>query len=356
MFHYFGKQFTSSAAGRRIEQVTCEQCGTEFWYELNRTGIGQGSAPYYLFQNSAARRANAAAAKDLQRRLNRDAELVPCPKCNWVNESLLTRYRRTQYQFHPALMVALSAAFIILICLVLAREQTKRRHWQEAMTVPGIALIAAPIDLIAILLTARSLLRQRINPNVTYPRPPELPLATPPALVLCSDPTTGLYELEPARQVAPPRGIDVKWLLLRPEQFRFPKVCASCLGSASTIYSSPFKVRQGSELSVPLCSECYTRIQIRWWLWAFTVAAMAIFIAGIAARSLPGIDLFGRWFLFSFVAFFAGAFGVASVPGRICRPYRLRVVDARRGILKFAAANPAYTAFLAEHIRALDQS
>ena len=40
----------------------------------------------------------AAARKDLARRLERESEMVPCPKCQWVNEDLIARYRRRKYR------------------------------------------------------------------------------------------------------------------------------------------------------------------------------------------------------------------------------------------------------------------
>jgi RNase P subunit RPR2 len=32
--------------GRRIQEVTCEECGTEYLYEMRRTEVGQGTSLY----------------------------------------------------------------------------------------------------------------------------------------------------------------------------------------------------------------------------------------------------------------------------------------------------------------------
>src|SRR5688500_3352479 len=110
---YFGKVFTATEAGRRMVSVRCEKCRTAFWYELSRVAVGRASAPYYLFQESAERRADRNAKRDLARRLEEDAELVPCPKCHWVNQELVNRYRSGLYRRAPLLAAACMGAGVL---------------------------------------------------------------------------------------------------------------------------------------------------------------------------------------------------------------------------------------------------
>ena len=61
---FVAKEITSIVAGQRIEAVKCEKCGTAFYYELTRVGVGKGSAPYLIGQTSASNRAAAAAKRE----------------------------------------------------------------------------------------------------------------------------------------------------------------------------------------------------------------------------------------------------------------------------------------------------
>src|SRR3954447_1776401 len=98
MLIYAGKNFTSSIAGKRIDTVVCEKCSTTFYYQLTRTGVGKASAPYFLGQGAAAKRAQKTAEKNLAKRLADEGEMVPCPRCNWVNFDLIQRYRLRKYR------------------------------------------------------------------------------------------------------------------------------------------------------------------------------------------------------------------------------------------------------------------
>jgi len=178
-----------------------------------------------------------------------------------------------------------------------------------------------------------------------------VPLGTPPALIERNDPHTGerRVELVPNRCDKPE--LLASWAVYRPGQVEFPRVCCVCMTPASTNYRSPFKVNKGSDFPVPLCGPCYSRVRRRWWLFALAVAGAAIGLAALLAKAVPGLDDFGRWALFCVVALFAVCFGVAVLPNLICRPYRLRVVDADRGVFRFKASSRAYTGLLIDQVR-----
>src|ERR1044071_4157460 len=99
MFVYVGKRFTATATGRRIVEVRCDKCQAQYFYELLRQATGTASAPYYLGQNSAARRSEKIAQKRLAKRLAAESDLVGCPSCKWVNEELVRGYRRMRYRW-----------------------------------------------------------------------------------------------------------------------------------------------------------------------------------------------------------------------------------------------------------------
>ena len=354
MLHYFAKHFRAAATGRRIEPVTCEKCGTHFFYELARVGIGSASAPYYLGQASASNRADAAAQRNLAKRLEREAELVPCPKCHWVNQDLIERYRRRRYRRAPVLAAILVVAAILTAPILGSVLNVPFGYKSLVPTVAMLTVLGVGLTSPVWVLLIRRRLRKRIDPNQTYPSRPRIPPATPPALVERRDRKTGKSYLEPVDSHADEATHERPWAVFRPGQLKFPRVCCLCLAGASTTYSSPFKVNENSELRVPLCGECSSRLRFKWWLVALVSAGIAVMSTALVAEIVPGIDHLGRWFLFGTMALFATVFGVAIVPSRVCRPYRLGVVDADRGIVRFAARNSGFTELLVEQVRASD--
>src|SRR5271168_4267520 len=96
--HYHAKVINAERVGGRIVRVACTRCGCEYFYKFTRIGIGSTQAPYGLGVDRATRKANQKAQKDLDRRLASEAELVPCPKCHWINDDLVVGCRRGSYR------------------------------------------------------------------------------------------------------------------------------------------------------------------------------------------------------------------------------------------------------------------
>ncbi len=94
---YWGKTIQAEQPGQRVVRVDCTKCGSEYYYVLARVGFGNGTAPYGIGVASATRTAQENANRDLLRRLETEADLVPCPSCNWVNDDLVQGYRRGRY-------------------------------------------------------------------------------------------------------------------------------------------------------------------------------------------------------------------------------------------------------------------
>jgi hypothetical protein len=342
MIHYHSEVFTTKISGQRVASVTCEKCGTPYYYELSRIGIGKASSPYSLFERAAARRAEARAERDLEKQLDRDAELVPCPKCHWVNQDLIDRYRRWRYRVSPGLVIGVMiAAFFIL----LVAEGVVRHLNSE-----GRAPVGAPVFMLGmwllspvwILLIRRSL-RRRINPNQSYPRLPALPRGTPAALVERQDKDTGESYLEPAASLSESAGQHGDWAMLRLAQAQFPPVCCACLETPSGIYRSPIQFIENREIEVPICTTCLHRLRMRWWLVAAMMAVLACGATALFVWTYPGDTNGSPWLLFVILAPLGTLVGVALVPNWLCRPYRIRIIDAHRGIGELSAKNPDYT-------------
>ncbi len=206
----------------------------------------------------------------------------------------------------------------------------------------------------AAVLLVRYWLRRRIDPNRNAPGRPVLPPGTPPALVERPDPFGGPSRLEPAPRQPDEPAHAVEWVVLRPNQGIFPGFCCICLAEATTAYDSPFKVNENSNLGVPLCGPCSSRLRNRWRVIAMISAILALAFAGLVALSFPGGDTTGRWIAFVILGLFASIFAVAVVPNMLCRPYRFGLVNADRGIARFSARNPAYNALLEQRVREMD--
>src|SRR4051812_7492944 len=103
MIIYTQTKFTTTVVGARIVSVNCENCGCDYYFELRRVGTGVGIAPYSLGQGRAEQSASERANQNIADRLEGEAELVPCPKCHWINEELVTAYRKSSYQGYATL-------------------------------------------------------------------------------------------------------------------------------------------------------------------------------------------------------------------------------------------------------------
>jgi hypothetical protein len=348
------KTFTAKRTGNRMETVVCEKCKTKFHYELIRIGTGKGTAIYGLGKGAASRRASAAADRDLAKRLDREAEMVPCPKCHWVNQELIDRYRRRTYRRVPMLALLLSVVGLLscpILWSVLPGVMGYRSN-VPAMISLAVLLFSLAVPVVALLI--RHSLQQRINPNETYPRRPTLPVGTPPALVEKMDPKTGKPRLVTVANREEYETRSAEWAVFRPGQIQLPAVCCICMVPATTFYQPPPRVNDRSRIKAPLCESCRRQLRTRWWLALLGVAVASFALTGVLALSLPGIDATGRWILFTMIGFMLALIAGVVIAGRVCRPYRVAPVDRDRGIFKFQANNPAFTALLVKQVRTSD--
>lgn len=347
MFLYVSKHFNESQAGYRIVEVTCERCATEYAYELRRVGTGTASAPYYLGQDRARARASAEALEELREKLDTDVELVPCPKCRWINADCARRYRRHLYTsllLWGWLMTLLGAvAFAITVASVDDRDDIRSPVALAVLLLAAI-LIFGPLWMWMV----RSVLRARFNPNRLHPQPPIVPPGTPPAIVTRIDPRT----MQPVTElVASDSGTGGRspWVTIRPGELRWPPACCVCLEAPTTVYRSPFRVNEkDDDINVPLCGRCARRLRTRWYAIALLSAAVVAAVGGILAILPHKIDDFGRWAIFSMVFLLGAPVAAAFVPNFVCRPYCAVTVDKERGIVRYRFAHAGFTQLVRE--------
>lgn len=347
------KHTRATTAGHRLKHVVCDQCNTEYWYFLSRFGAGEASSFIFSSDTAAAGRALEAARGNLVHRLDREAELVPCPHCHWISESLVSFARRRKYRFawviSLVLLIAAGLAFFIVSTVAESNPRTPSNDptilaWEVAGGFVAGAIAVFPI---------RSWLRSRINPNRNFPDPPSVAPGTPPAMLAVED-QSGDLRLDLVDIEYLSNWTSDKWAILRPGQLVFPPICCFCMNSTSEVYKPLLKVNEKSDgLPVPFCTACKRTFRPIWLLAALLTVAGACAL-GAAAFYIPGIDETGHWIVGTAIAFFGGLIGVFVVPNRLCRPFRHGMIDVDRGIMKFAARNEQFTQLLREQARELD--
>lgn len=347
---HFGKNFTRVVNGSQWRRVECERCRTAYFYLLSRAGVGHGEAPYYVGQKSAERRAATAAERSLAERLAHDVELVPCPKCKWVNESLVDQYRRRRYRgWRMGIgLLLLGGPVAALITFILMQEDGGRPPPSHALPI-AVAVCGGCLALAALVASFRHWLRLRIDPNRDHPGPHELPPGTPPALLLRPSIGATPAMLEPAltaRAAVNDGEPAAGWAVLRAGQSPFLEVCCACMADADRVFSLPFS--EGAQPRAPLCGACLGMLRRLWWQLAVMAFVATAIIVGTVTWLLPGVDDTGRMMIFTTFTVLCGITAVAVIPGRICRPFRLRTIDGERSVRRFAAHHPEYTRQLIE--------
>ena len=204
----------------------------------------------------AQRSATEHAQSDLQRRLAEEAELVPCPKCWWINDELVAGYRRGIYR--GATKLALGLGIVGTLVSLAAGWFISLGPVADRGALP-YALIGGPaisITLAAAIVVVRYLLSACVRPNRNYPQAPRLPRGSPVPLI--KNRTTG--ELEPARATSGPEPeIDSSfgtgaWMDFQVGRNTLPPICCECLAPSAPGREYRRPVRPAVDVVVPLCA------------------------------------------------------------------------------------------------------
>jgi hypothetical protein len=91
---YVGRTYTATVSAQTLKSACCENCNGTYFYQMQCTAQGQGSSPYYLDNDGAQRRSQAAAQKNLQKLLN---GILPirCPDCGFYQQDMVRILRGT---------------------------------------------------------------------------------------------------------------------------------------------------------------------------------------------------------------------------------------------------------------------
>jgi hypothetical protein len=343
-FFYSQEKFRAEHVGRRVARVECAKCGCEYFYELTRIGSGYGVAPYGLGVEDAKRSANQSSQEDLNRRLRFEAELVPCPKCNWINDELVKGYRSDKYAIVAG--IGIIVAFFGTIISLLFAWFISRGPVPDRAAVP-YCLIGGPAIFLsfgAAMILLRMGLQSRIQPNRNFPLPPQLPAGSPPALV--KSPVDG--KLVPANL----DHVDFpgEWIDFRIGQ-TLPAVCCDCLEPATMEHAFKHSATSTIVLSIPRCEACARKAtrKSRAIAWA-TVTGAILIVVGLCFWLQPKLDEVWLYCLgFLPAAIIVVAIATWAVSGGT-DPVRVKG-DPSRGVLRLKFRNPEYAQLVAKHIR-----
>lgn len=185
---YFAHTFRIELSDQRLIELTCEQCHSNYCYWLTRTKTGVADAPYFIGLKYFERQARKDAERALTDAMENDRELVPCPKCKWINSSSIHAFRKTHCQNYGViawliLIVGFASTAIIAIYILMFDGLETSPRFVAIVGVIATLILSVPGFIV------RRYLRSRINPNANHPRDPELPPGTPCALI--RDPSTG---------------------------------------------------------------------------------------------------------------------------------------------------------------------
>ena len=333
---YFGRRSESARTGSRLIQVDCDKCGCRYFYELVRLGTGSATAPYGIGTNLAAKSAEKQSERDLEQRLAREAELVPCPNCRWINEELVRGYRKARYRPLKSLAVGVGTfgTIISLICAwFISRGPIADRDLMLCFLYGGPVL---SIVLAAVLISIRVCLLSRIRPNRNFPLAPKLPVGSPPALI--ENPSTGV--LEPVENQGGPTNEHGGWIEFQIGRHDFPPTCCVCLANATAEHAYKAPSVAGVVLQIPRCADCARRSRARYRrIWCATVAAVLVISTGMSfALQLQAEERF-----FLIVTSFLVSWALGSyMASRATVPLEIGRGDASRGVVKLRFRNPEY--------------
>ncbi|HEV8378880.1 MAG TPA: hypothetical protein VGP99_08515, partial [Tepidisphaeraceae bacterium] len=92
-----GASYTSTATGKIAKPVQCVRCGGEYVYIMERKVTGGGFSFLFVDNDGAAKRAEAAARQNLERKLNDDCDLVACPDCGHYQPQMIRKIRGRRF-------------------------------------------------------------------------------------------------------------------------------------------------------------------------------------------------------------------------------------------------------------------
>jgi len=329
---------TVNHADQRLIAVTCDKCGCNYFFELNRKVEAHG---YAIISSDNAEKAAHSLAKDkLNSLLNQDAELVPCPHCPWVNEQLLKAYRECRY---PSIWWRNMAIIGIVFVPYILWQIWPLPNPSDDASFFMLCLVAVYCGLVLLTTVGTYWLRSRIRPNKNYPYPSPLPPGTPNAMVL----NTAQDSLEIAKPKYPLTEWGQSWVDVSQVAPDFPPLCCNCLDPVGGPWANQAKKSPSSHVAIPYCNRCERALfRKKSIVGGYTALGLTLF-ATITFFILD-VDPFNFW-LVTVIGVAVALYGVLTIIAYLHSPVRVRIVDRSRGIARCWFRNADYRKQVDEH-------
>jgi hypothetical protein len=131
------QQYTATAEATAVRLVACEECDTEYVYQLERSAEGYGNSIYMLDNAGAKKRAMRKAKDDLARKMKNACEAIPCPECGHVQDHMLGKAR-----FDRAVRIGLFAILTVLLMIGMLFVGQYTRLGKFAYALSGLSCLA----------------------------------------------------------------------------------------------------------------------------------------------------------------------------------------------------------------------
>ena len=261
---------------------------------------------------------------------------MPCPKCDWINEELASRYRRGRYRGwtnFAATIACLGSVIALLFAWFLSIGPATDRGAVPYLLTLGPAI---SIALGGLVLLSRMWLRKRIRPNRDYPLPPKLPPGGPTPLL--SDPSTGWLEAEPARQRH--IGATPEWIAFQVGRHKLPPPCCQCLNQSEPRSAYALPVFRAAVLVIPFCTHCRREWKLRMWFVGLIALGVALAFAVPLLLALQ-LDPVVFWMLLVVICGIAPLVTAVVAP-HLTAPVRVKSVDPSRALVRLWFRNADY--------------
>ena len=131
------QQYTATVEATAVRLVACEECDTEYVYQLERSAEGYGNSIYMLDNKGAKKRAMRKAKDELARKMKNACEAIPCPECGHVQDHMLPKAR-----FDRAVLIGLIAIPTVLLMIGMLFVGEYTRLGKLAYALSGLSCLA----------------------------------------------------------------------------------------------------------------------------------------------------------------------------------------------------------------------
>jgi hypothetical protein len=163
-----GREYNATHESTVPKDVTCEQCGREFYYLMKRQASGSASSPLFLDNRGASQRARDRAEEELRRLLVTECDPVPCPECGWYQSSMFATIRRSYRRWMlwaGAVLLAVAAPCLATTISCAMGVQPTDDSTVSALWIVSSSLAVAGFGIIV----GRQIMALRHDPNATDP-------------------------------------------------------------------------------------------------------------------------------------------------------------------------------------------